>query len=108
MGIAKWAAVAVTVLMGLANVGLVAEDNLGLKVLGPVLGLMAIVAVVGCATGKAWGTTALIAVGAVNLVGSIVGAIAGFDGWPVGMVLSVLAIVLASVAQPGLRREVTS
>lgn len=107
MGIAKWAAIAVTVLMGLANVGLLTQDNLGLNVLGPILGLMAVVAVVGSATQRSWGTAAIIATGAVNLVGSIVGAIAGFDGWPLGLVLSVLAIVLATLAQPGIRQEAT-
>jgi hypothetical protein len=107
MGIAKWAAIAVTVLMGLANLGLVTQDTIGLKILGPVMAMAAMVAVVGFATPSSWGASAVIAVGSVNLVGSIVGAIAGFDGWPVSLVLSVLAIVLVTVAQPGIRRTVT-
>ena len=37
MRIAKWAAIAVTVLMGLANIGLIAQSNLALKILGAVL-----------------------------------------------------------------------
>jgi hypothetical protein len=107
MAIAKWAAAAVTVLMGLANLGLVAQSNLGLKVLGPILGVAALGAGVGFATQKDWGVRAVIAVGAANLVATIVGAIVGLDGWPVGLVLSGLAIVLAAVANPGTRRTVT-
>jgi hypothetical protein len=108
MGIAKWAAVAVTVLMGLANLGLLTQNNLGLQILGPVLAAAAVVAVVGYAIQTSWGAAAVISVGAANLVGSLVGATTGLEGWPVALVLSVLAIVLVAVARPGIRRAVTS
>jgi hypothetical protein len=107
MGIAKWAAIAVTLLMGLANLALVGQSTLGLKILGPVLAVAALGAVVGLATQRSWGARAVIAVGAINLVAAIVGAIVGLDGWPVGLVLSGLAIVLAAVSNPGTRRVVT-
>jgi hypothetical protein len=107
MAIAKWAAVAVTLLMGLANLGLIAQSNFGLKILGPILAAAALGAVTGLATHKDWGTHAVIAVGTANLVATIVGAIVGLDGWPVGLVLSGLAIVLAAVSNPGTRRVVT-
>jgi hypothetical protein len=107
MAIAKLAAVAVTVLMGLANLGLVAQSNLGLKILGPMLAAAALGAAAGLATHKDWGTRAVIAVGAANLVATIVGAIVGLDGWPVGLVLSGLAIVLVAVSNPGIRRVAT-
>ena len=107
MGIAKWAAVAVTVLMGLANLGLVGQSHLGLQILGPILAVAALVAVVGLATHRSWGVRAVIAVGVVNLVGAIVGAIAGLDGWPVGVVLSGLAIVLTAVSNPHTRTVAT-
>jgi hypothetical protein len=107
MGIAKWAAVAVTVLMGLANLGLAAQSSLGLKILGPILAVAALGAAVGFARQRSWGAPAVIAVGAANLVGTIVGAIVGLDGWPVGLVLSGLAIVLAAFASPDNRKVVT-
>src|SRR4051812_11545282 len=108
MGIAKWAAVAVTVLMGLANLGQLAQDDLGLKILGSALAVAAAIAVGGYALRRSWGATAVIAVGAANLVGCVVAIIAGSDGWPVSLVLSALAIVLTAVAQPHLRREVVA
>jgi hypothetical protein len=107
MGIAKWAAVAVTVLMGLANLGLIAQGNTGLKILGLVLAVAAAVAAVGFTTQQSWSASAVIGVGVVNLAAAIIGAIAGLDGWPVGIVLSGLAIVLAAVSKPGPRRAVT-
>ena len=78
MGIAKWAAVAVTILMGLANLGQVAQGNLGLRVLGPVLAVAALVAVFGVARRRSWGTRSVIVVGAVNVVAALVGA---FVAW---------------------------
>jgi hypothetical protein len=107
MAIAKWAAIAVTIVMGLANLGLIAQSNLGLKTLGPILAAAALAAAVGFATHQPWAARAVIAVGAANLIGTVVGAIVGLDGWPVGLVLSGLAIVLAAFASPGTHRVVT-
>lgn len=98
MVIVKWAAIGITVLMGLANLGQIAQEtSVGWKVLGLVLAFAALVAVAGFAARKPWGATAVIAVAAVNLVGAVIGAITGQDGWPVGLVLSVLGIVLGAV-----------
>ena len=108
MGITRWAAIAVTSLMGLANLGLLASSHLALKILGPVLAVAAVASVVGLLTKRPWGTRAVIAVGAANLIAAIAGALAGVNGWPVGLVLSGLAIVLAAVSNPGSRRAVTS
>lgn len=106
MGILKWAAVAVTLLMGLANLGQIGATNVGLKIVGPILFIAAVVAAVGLVTRKSWGTRAVIAVGVVNLVAAVIGAIAGVEGWPIGLVLSGLAVVLAAVAAPGARAVV--
>jgi hypothetical protein len=108
VGITKWAAIAVTSLMGLANIGLIASSHLSLKILGPVLAVAAVISVIGLLTKRAWGTRAVIAVGVANLIAAIAGALAGVSGWPVGMVLSGLAIVLAAVSSPGGRRPVMS
>jgi hypothetical protein len=106
MALARWAAVAVTGLMGLANLGLVTQDNVGLKIVGPVLALAAVIAIIEFARTKTWGFTAIVGVGAVNLVAAIIGAFAGMDGWPIGLVLSALALVLASVSRPSTARSV--
>jgi hypothetical protein len=108
MGITKWAAIAVTSLMGLANIGLIASSHLSFKILGPVLAVAAVISVIGLLTKRPWGTQSVIAVGVANLIAAIAGALAGVNGWPVGLVLSGLAIVLAAVSNPGSRRAVTS
>jgi len=100
MAIAKWAAVAVTFLMGLANAGLVLQENLGLRVLGSVLAVAAAASLVGLIAAKSWGAGAVIAVGAVNLVCALIGAFAGLEGWPLGLVLSALGIVLGTLSKP--------
>lgn len=100
MGIAKWAAIAVTALMGLANLGLVTQHQLALKILGPALAAAAVGALMGMATDRPWGVRAVIAVGAVNLAGAVLAGVAGVDGWPIGLVLSGLAVTLAAVSAP--------
>ncbi len=110
MGITKWAAIAVTCLMGLANIGLIASSHLRQppKILGPVLAVAAVISVIGLLTKCPWGTRSVIAVGVANLIAAVAGALAGGSGWPVGVVLSGLAIVLAAVSSPGTRRAVMS
>ncbi len=107
MAIAKWAAIAVTLLMGLANLAEVGQSNLALKIIGPLLAVAALGAAVGLATQQPWGARAVIGVGAVNLVAAVVGAFTGVDGWPVGLVLAGLAIVLTVVAKTGPRAVAT-
>ncbi len=109
MAIVKWAAAAVTLLMGLANLGQVTQDtNLRWQVVGLVLAVAALVAVVGLVAGRSWGRTAVIAIGAVNLVAALVAAVAGLDGWPVAVVLSSLGIVLGAVCTPAARSAVAA
>jgi len=101
MAIVKWAVVGVTLLMGLANLGQVGQDIAAAwKVLGIVLATAAVVAVVGLVARKDWGTAAVITVCSVNLLAAIGGAIVGVDGWPVGLVLAALGIVLGAVYRP--------
>jgi hypothetical protein len=98
MPIIKWSAVGVTLLMGLANAGLVGQQvDVAWKVLGVVLGLAALGAILGVLTRASWGATALVAVAAVNVVGAVLGAVADQEGWPIGLVLSVLGVVLGAV-----------
>ncbi len=109
MAIVKWAAVAVTLLMGLGNFGQIDQDTTtGWKIFGLVLAAAALVAVVGFIARKSWAATAVIAIGAVNLLAAIIGAVAGLDGWPIGIVLSALGIVLGAVYRPTARKAVAA
>jgi hypothetical protein len=109
MAIVKWAAIGVTLLMGLANFGLIAQDlTIGLKILGVVLALAALVAIVGVIARKSWGVPAVIAVGAFNLVGAIIAAVASMDGWPIGAVLSALGIIFGVIYRTDSRPAVAA
>ena len=109
MAIVKWALIGVTLLMGLANFGQIAQDlDLGWKFVSLVLALAAIVAIVGLIARQSWGTPAAIAVGAVNLVGAIIAAVGSVEGWAVGLVLSALAIILGAVYAPTSRSAVAA
>ncbi len=109
MTIIKWAAVGVTVLMGLANFGQITQDvNIGWKILGLVLALAALVAVIGILARKSWGGAAVIGIGATNLLAAVLGALTGLDGWPIGLVLSALGVVLGVVYTPTARPVVAA
>lgn len=109
MTIVKWAAAGVTLLMGLANLGQIAQDvSLALKILGVALALAALVAVVAVLARRRWGAAAVITIGAANLGAAIIGAVAGVDGWPVGLVLAALGIVLGAVYAPTAGSAVTA
>ncbi|MFZ2013836.1 MAG: hypothetical protein WAV00_08450 [Nocardioides sp.] len=64
-------------------------------------------AVFGMVTNRIWAIPAVIAVGA-DLATALIAAFVGLEGWPVGLVLSGLAIVLAAVAGPRRTKPVTS
>lgn len=109
MGIVKWTAVAVTLLMGLANLGQVVQDlSVGWKLLGLVLAAAAVGACIGVIAKAPWGVTAIIVVGAANLCAALLGAAKSMEGWPVGVVLAALAILLGVVSLPRSRAEATA
>ena len=108
MRVAKWGAILLTLLMGLANLGELAQSNETFKFVGPVLAVAAVIAVIGFASARPWGARAVIALGAINLVSAAGAAVAGLDGWPVAIVLSALAIVLTLVSAPRIGQTVTS
>jgi hypothetical protein len=67
MRVAKWGAILLTLLMGLANLGELAQSNETFKIVGPVLAVAAVIAVIGFASARPWGARAVIALGAINL-----------------------------------------
>ena len=97
MSIIRWAAVVVTTLMSLMNLGVVLGDpkpSAALLAFGLVVGLVGLVAAYGLARRTPWGRTAGLAVGAVNLVGAVVALATALDGGVVGLVVSVLTLTL--------------
>lgn len=109
MPIIKWAAVALTVLMGLMNLGQITGDlGAGGKVLGVILAAGAVVAIVAFLSGRSWGRAALIGIGLVNVAAGIGGAIADVDGWPIGLVVAAVGAALAAVHRPSPRPEPTT
>jgi len=105
--IVKWAAVTLTALFALLNLGVApdASQAAGLRILGAVLGVAGVAAAVGLATSRSWGRTAVITVGALNLVASIVSLFVDVKGLDTGtsitgMVLGVVCVVLGALAQP--------
>ncbi len=101
MRILKWAAVAVTALFALMNLGAALGEGgsgAGARVLGAVLFVAGAVAATGLATGRAWGRAAVVAVGAANILAAVVALIAGTEGAVVGLVVGGLCVVLGAMA----------
>ena len=107
MKIARLAAAAVTVLMALMNLGtlLPHEDvDTWVKAFGGVAGLLGLVAAAALMARTAWGRSAVIAVGVLNVVGAVVALALSEDGAVVGLVIGALGAVLGALA--GTSREV--
>jgi peptidoglycan/LPS O-acetylase OafA/YrhL len=103
MKIVRWAAVLVTVLFVLMNVGAAADSaaESWVRLSGGLLALAGAAAAVGLALDKAWGRTAVIAVGALNVVLAVAALLVDEPGGVVGIVVGGLAVVLGALyAQP--------
>ena len=100
MQILKWAAVAVTALFALMNLGAVLEPDVGtgFRIAAAALGLAGVVATVGLGASRAWGRSAVIAVGALNVAAAVVGLVADEPGAVIGIVVGGLAVVLGALA----------
>ena len=99
MKIVKWAAVAVTLLFVLMNLGAVFEPGVEtqFRVIAGVMGLAGAVAVIGLAASQPWGTAAVIAVGVLNVVGSVAALLADQSGAVIGLVVGGLAATLGAL-----------
>jgi hypothetical protein len=107
MSFIKWAAVLVTALMGLMNAGLAFDSSHGidLRLAGATLAALAVAAIVGLVAQRSWGTPAAIAVGLLNALIAVVGAFAGVQGWPIGLIVGGLGALLATVTKAHARGE---
>jgi len=99
----RWAAVAVTALMSLMNLPIAFDDG-GSDIATPlawgvtVLGVLGLVAAVALLRRVPWGRPAVLAVGAVNLVGAVVALANEWEGATIGLVVSVLILGLGFFA----------
>jgi len=99
----RWAAVAVTALFVLMNLGaaLDSEQAGWVRAFGAVLAPLGAAAAVGFARGLPWGRPAVIGVGVVNAGGAFAALIADEDGFVPGIIVAGLAVVLGALADGG-------
>jgi hypothetical protein len=102
MKVFRWAAVVVVTLMSLMNLGAGSGSGIAVAVIviGIAVGVAGLVAVYGLVRKLGWGVPAALGVSAVNLVLGIIGVAAGWDGAPIGIVVSVVGLVLILLSSP--------
>jgi hypothetical protein len=107
MKIVKWAAVAVTALFALMNLGAAlgdGEGDAGMRILGAVLCVAGFAAAAGLAARQPWGRAAVIAVGAANVGASAVGLALDIQGAVIGLVVGGLGVVLGVLVRPSVEQ----
>ena len=113
MRIIRWAAVAITVLMSLMNLGAAlgsGDDKLSVPVVVAiaVLTVAGFAAAIGLAMHTTWGRPAVLAVGALNLLAAIIALFNGGEGAVIGLVVSALILLLGGLStDSGLGRRTT-
>ncbi|GAB3197810.1 hypothetical protein GCM10027062_10420 [Nocardioides hungaricus] len=110
MKILTWAAVAVTALFTLMNLGAVFEPDAAIpyRVVAAVLGLAGAAAAVGLATTQTWGKPAVVAVGVLNVVAAIIMVFTGQQGAAIGIVVGGLGAALGALADGDLKPRVAA
>lgn len=96
MPVVRWAAVVVTALLGLMNVGTFTDASVDkrLVALGVVLGVVGLVAAAGLALRKSWGRSAVVGIGVVNAVAGMVAQAKGIEEAWIGITLAALGAIL--------------
>ena len=99
--VARWAAMP-TLLMGLMNVGAAlpaaeTDTPVGVNLTCAVVGLAGLIAGIALLRRVSWAVSAVVAVGALNLIGAAIALIAGWEGAPIGLVLSMAALILIGI-----------
>lgn len=108
MKILKWAAVAVTALFALMNLGAVADGDIDTvyRVVAAVLAILGAAAAVGLGANQSWGRVAVVGVGALNVAASITGLFTDQAGAVIGIVVGGLGVVLGALAASDTKRPV--
>jgi hypothetical protein len=96
----KWAAVAVTTLFALMNLGVVPDGQAdpAWRIVAGLLCLAGIAAAVGLAVDRTWGRAAVVAVGGLNIIASVIGLIADQQGAVIGLVVGGLGATLGALS----------
>jgi hypothetical protein len=96
MKIVKWAAVLVTALFALMNLGAVQQSSADtwLRIVGALMAAAGAAAAVGLAANLAWGRAAVIGVGSVNVAVAVISLITGAEGAAIGLVVGGLGVAL--------------
>ena len=102
MKLIRWAAVAVTALFVLMNIGVAVDADLDnwIRIVGAGLALVGIPAVVGLAMDLPWGRPAVIGVGVLNVAGAAAAIVADEQGGAIGLVVGGLGVVLGAFSAP--------
>jgi uncharacterized membrane protein len=110
MKLITWAAVAVTALFVLMNLGVVldGDTDVAWRLLGGVLGALGIAAAIGLAVDQPWGRVAVVGVAALNTVASVVATVSGEEGGVVGIVVGGLGAILGALVTTDARRYATA
>ncbi len=110
MKIVTWAAVAVTALFALMNVGAVLEPGVDapFRVVGAVLAVVGAGAAVGLGTRRSWGAPAVVVAGALNVAAALAGLFAHEEGAGLGLVVGGLGVLLGALAARGSTRTVAA
>jgi hypothetical protein len=108
MLVIRWAAIALTTLFILMNLGAAFESEQAtwVRIVGATLGVAGIVAAIGFAVGRRWGWVAVAVVGALNCLGAITTLVVGGEGFLPGLVVGGLGLVLGVLARPGARNSI--
>ena len=103
MKVIKWAAVAVTTLFVLMNLGAVFQPEVDTpyRIVAAVLALVGAAAAIGLGANQSWGPTAIIVVGGLNVVTAITGLFADQEGAVIGVVVGGLGVVLGALVGGG-------
>jgi hypothetical protein len=106
MKVVHWVAIVALALLTLMNLGSVTSGwAAGAIVLGVALGVAGLVALYGMIRRTSWSPVVALIVGAANVVGAVIGMIAGWDGWPVGLTVSVITMILIAISESGVLRR---
>ena len=102
MKIMKWAAVAVTALFVLMNLGAVPDSSIDApyRVVASVLAILGAGAAIGLATNRPWGRLAVVGVGALNVITAITGVFTDQQGVAIGVVVGALGVLLGGLTAP--------
>ncbi|GAA3193097.1 hypothetical protein ACFO1B_04425 [Dactylosporangium siamense] len=99
----RYTAALATVVMSLMNLPFALDDGgaglaMPVRILVSLLGLLGLGAAVALLAKASWGAAAVVAIGAVNLVGAVVSVAAGMEGGLIGLTVSLVMTGLAVAA----------